>query len=473
MKEPTPAPRSESPLQVDVSVLAKLAVAGPRYTSYPTAPEWSDDFGEADALAAYTRAAASPDEPLSVYVHLPFCSRLCLYCGCTVEINGKQSRADSYLDAVEREIALVSARLGERRGVAQLHWGGGTPTFLSTKQLRRLFTMLTAAFRLEPGAEVSIEVDPHVTTRDQVELLAELGFNRVSMGVQDLDPAVQHAVRREQTVEETTSLIEGARELGVAGINVDLMYGLPEQTIEGFENTLDLVAGLRPDRLAVFGYAHVPWLKPTQKVLEKYDMPDAAQRTNLFSSALRKLGDAGYVVVGLDHFALEDDPMVSALRSGTLHRNFMGYATKPAPDMVGLGMSAIGDVAGSFIQNPRDTKTYEAVLASGHLPAARGLLRSAEDELRRSMILSLMCRMRLDLDELEGELRRSDLATHFATEWAELQPLAEQGFCTMSARRLDVTPTGRLFLRHMAMVFDESLRRRRAENDGPRFSKTL
>ena len=463
----------ESPLHVDESVLAKLAISGPRYTSYPTAPEWSDDFGESDAMAAYARAAQHPNEPLSVYVHLPFCSRLCLYCGCTVEINSKQSRADSYLDAVEKEIALVAGSLGARRRVVQLHWGGGTPTFLSTTQIHRLFTMLTESFDLESDSEISIEVDPHVTTRDQVELLAELGFNRVSMGVQDLDPVVQKVVRRDQTLEETTSLVASCRELGIAGINVDLMYGLPEQTLSGFDRTLDLVSDLRPNRLAVFGYAHVPWLKPSQKALEKYALPDATQRTSLFSAALRKLGDAGYVVVGLDHFALENDSMVTALRAGTLHRNFMGYATRPAPDMVGLGMSAIGDVAGSFIQNPRDTASYESMLANNHLPAARGLQRSPEDELRRSMILSLMCRMRLDLDELEGELERRDLATHFAAEWGELQVLADQGFCKLSERRLDVTPMGRLFLRHMAMVFDESLRRRREENDGPRFSKTL
>ncbi len=460
-------------LTVPDEVLAKLAVAGPRYTSYPTAPEWSDAFGEDDAVAAYRRASESPGDPLSLYVHLPFCSRLCLYCGCTVEIHGKQSRADRYLDAVEREIGLVSAHLRDRREVAQLHWGGGTPTFLSTTQLRRLFTMLTSAFRLLPDAEVSLEVDPHVTTREQLELLAELGFNRVSMGVQDLDPAVQQAVRREQTADETVELVEGCRELGVAGVNVDLMYGLPEQTLDGFGSTLDLIARVRPDRLAVFGYAHVPWMKPAQKALEKYAMPDPALRTRLFSEALHRLGDAGYVVVGLDHFALADDPMVHALEAGTLHRNFMGYATRPAPDMVGLGMSAIGDVAGAFTHNPRDTETYEARLADGHVPTARGLLRTPEDELRRTMILSLMCRMRVDLDELEAELGRDDLAAHFATEWDELRVYADEGFCTLDDRRLDVTPTGRLFLRHMAMVFDEHLRAKRAVGEGPRFSKTL
>jgi len=465
--------RTELPLHVDEATLARLAVAGPRYTSYPTAPEWSDDFGEADALAAYARAAARPDELLSVYVHLPFCRRLCLYCGCTVEIHGHQSRADRYLDAVERELRQVAAALGERRRVAQLHWGGGTPTFLSVAQLTRLHGLLVAAFRFEPGAEISIEVDPHETSAEQVDCLADLGFNRVSMGVQDFDQPVQQAVKRDQTLEETERLIAHCRARGIGGINVDLMYGLPEQTQAGFEATLAAVARLRPDRLAVFGYAHVPWMKPAQKVLEKFRMPDPAERTRLFGAALRDLGAAGYVVVGLDHFALASDPMVAALHAGTLHRNFMGYATRPAPDMVGLGMSAIGDVAGAFLQNARDTKTYEARLADGHLATVRGLLRTPEDELRRSVILSLMCRMRVDLDELESELQRHDLSQHFAAEWSELQPFAEQGFCTLEGRRLDVTPMGRLFLRHMAMVFDESLRRKRDAPGAPRFSRTL
>ena len=465
---------TESALQIDDALLAELAVPGPRYTSYPTAPEWSDDFGESDALSTYARAAAEPDQPLSVYVHLPFCTRLCLYCGCTVEINGRADRADRYLDAVEREIELAAAALGERRRVTQLHWGGGTPTFLTVDRLQRLHGALARAFRFDEGAEISIEVDPHVTTPEHVDCLADLGFNRVSMGVQDLDTAVQTAVRREQTLDETVGLIEHARARGVAGINVDLMYGLPEQSAEGFGATLDLVSGqLRPDRLAVFGYAHVPWMKPAQKALEKYRMPTAPERAQLFGLALSRLGDAGYTVIGLDHFARDDDPMVEALHAGRLHRNFMGYATKPAPDMLGLGMSAIGDLAGAYVQNARDTKTYEATLAEGHLPVTRGLHLSAEDELRRQIILSLMCRMRVDWAELEAQTGERELASRFAREWGELQRYADKGFCTLGDGRLDVTHTGRLFLRHLAMVFDAYLRERRAAGDGPRFSKTI
>ncbi len=457
-------------LAVDATVLQRMAVPGPRYTSYPTAPEW-DDVDETLAFDAYRRASASA-EPLCLYVHLPFCSRLCLYCGCTVEISGKQSRADAYLDAVEREIALVAPALGDRRDIAQLHWGGGTPTFLSVAQLQRLHGMIAAAFRFTPDAEQSIEVDPHVTSEDQIDALFALGVNRVSMGVQDLDPAVQTMVRREQTAAETDALVGWCRARGVQGLNIDLMYGLPGQSLKGFGATLDQIVDIGPDRLAVFGYAHVPWLKPAQKALEKYDLPSATARAELFALAIETLGAAGYEVIGLDHFAKADDELARALHAGELHRNFMGYATQPTEDMVGLGMSAIGEVAGTFLQNARDTATYEARLAEGHLPTIRGLRRSDEDELRRAAILDVMCRMELDLDALGARFGRSDLATHFAQEWSALAPFAEQGFCTIDGRVMRVTETGRLFLRHMAMVFDEYLAAKKPD-DGPRFSKTI
>ena len=462
-------------LHVDDALIERMAVSGPRYTSYPTAPEWSDDFGPDDAWAAIDRAAARADEPLTLYVHLPFCERLCLYCGCTVEIRGKKSFADTYLDAVEREIALVSERLGGRRTLAQMHWGGGTPTFLSCAQLERLHGMLSSAFTFAPDAERSLEVDPHVTTPEQVDLLFDLGFNRVSMGVQDLDPAVQAAVRRDQTEDDTARLIAQCRARGADGINVDLMYGLPGQTEAGFAGTLERVAAWKPDRLAVFGYAHVPWMKPAQKALEKLDMPSPALRARLFGLALEALGAAGHEVIGLDHFALPTDSLAQALHAGTLHRNFMGYATAPAEDMVAFGMSAIGELGGAFLQNARTTAEYQAALSAGRLATIRGLNRDAEDELRRAAILSIMCRMHLDLDELGARFGRDDLAQHFTTEWTELAPFTELGLCTLTDRRLDVTPTGRLFLRHMAMPFDAYLRKRRTDGapDAPRFSKTL
>ena len=463
-------------LGVDEATLLRMAGAGPRYTSYPTAPEWKDGFTEADALAACRRAAQRPQEPLSLYVHLPFCERLCLYCGCTVEIHGHRDRPVRYLDAVERELEIVAGALGARRDVAQLHWGGGTPTFLLPDQLERLWRAITRHFRILPGAEVSIEVDPHITTLEQADLLTSLGFNRVSMGVQDFDPHVQELVKRDQTVEETDALVRRLRERGVDGLNVDLMYGLPDQTEAGFGATLQRIVQMRPDRLAVFGYAHVPWMKPAQKVLEKTGhIPQAVERARLFALAVQVLGGAGYELIGLDHFALPTDSLWHALQQDRLHRNFMGYATAPADEMVSFGMSAIGDLGGAYVQNARSTKEYEPTLLSGHLATIRGLVRSEEDNLRRAAILSIMCRMRLDLDELERRTGRTGLAGHFATEWKELQRFVDEGFARWaSPRRFEVAPRGRLFLRHMAMVFDEYLRRQLATEDGrKRFSQTV
>lgn len=456
---------------VDEAQVLRLSQPGPRYTSYPTVPVWSDRVGEAEALAALERAARCPDAPLAVYVHLPFCRRLCLYCGCTVEITRSEERVTRYLAALEREIDAVAARLGARRRVAQMHWGGGTPTHLSVAELQRLHAMLARRFEILPGAEVSIEVHPHVTTRAQIDALAELGFDRVSLGVQDLDPGVQAIVHRDQTLDETRAVIEHCRARGVAGVNVDLMYGLPAQTEATWERTLDAVAELRPDRLAVYGYAHVPWLKPAQEVLEQAGLPSAPERARLFAAAVARLCACGYEVIGLDHFARTTDALWASLCAGTLHRNFMGYTTQPAAEMVAFGMSAIADVGGTFLQNARDTPGYEAATLAGRLATVRGLVRSADDDLRRAAIQSLMCRMRLDLDELERELGVTDLEERFAPEWERLLPLQDEGLCRVAPRRVDVLPVGRLFLRHLAMVFDAYLTR--PSGPVPRFSQTV
>jgi oxygen-independent coproporphyrinogen-3 oxidase len=458
-------------LHVDPALLTRWGGAGPRYTSYPTVPEWSAEFGEAGQRSALARASERADEPLALYVHVPFCASLCLYCGCTVQITRRADIVERYLDSLEREIAAVAGLLGRRRGTAQLHWGGGTPTHLSSAQIRRLFGALDRHFQFLPGAELSIEVHPHVTRAEQIDTLAELGFNRVSMGVQDLDPRVQEVVNRHQTTAETEALIAHCRARGVAGINVDLMYGLPEQTEATFAHTLDQIARWQPSRLAVYGYAHVPWLKPFQKSLERHALPDAALRTRLFCQAVDRLGASGYEVVGLDHFALRGDELFTALRAGTLHRNFMGYATSRAEDMVSFGMSAISEVAGSFYQNEHTTAAYQARIESGRLAAQRGLARTPEDELRRAAILELMCRMELDLDRLEARFPGRDLQRHFQTEWARLAPLAADELVQIGPRRVRVTELGRLFLRPVAMCFDEYLTRPRGS--APRFSKTV
>jgi oxygen-independent coproporphyrinogen-3 oxidase len=352
-----------------------------------------------------------------------------------------------------------------------LHWGGGTPTHLDANQLRRLYQKLASRFELLADAEVSIELHPHVTSPEQVETLVALGFNRFSMGVQDTDAHVQAVVHRDQTVEDTLRIVEQARGLGVEGINLDLMYGLPAQTEATFARTLETIESIRPDRLAVYGYAHLPWRIPAQGVLERDDLPDAVLRARLFATAVEGLTAAGYEVIGLDHFALREDALFQSLTRGDLQRNFMGYTTQRAPDMIAFGMSAISDVGGSFLQNARSTADYETALATGGLATVRGLARSDEDDLRRAVIQSLMCRMRLDLDELEGELGCAGLEQHFAAEWERLRPLEAEGLCRLEARRVEVTPLGRLFLRHLAMVFDAYLELDSAPTT--RFSQTV
>lgn len=456
---------------VDDATLLELSGPGPRYTSYPTAPVWSAEFGEAAAHAAYARAAARPDEPLSLYVHIPFCKRLCLYCGCSVDITHRADRVERYLEALECEFAMVAPLLKDRRQVVQLHLGGGTPTHLSPAQLERLMRALRSHFEFVPGAELGIEVHPHVTSFEQIDTLAALGFQRFSLGVQDLDPAVQNAVQRFQTTEETVALVEHCRKTGAQSVNLDLMYGLPEQTVTTFDRTLDTIEGLKPDRLAVYAYAHVPWLKPAQKVLENFNLPDPPQRARLFGLALERLSAAQYTLVGLDHFALPTDALARGLYDGTLHRNFMGYTTRNAPDMLAFGMSAIGDVGGAFLQNERTTKDYQKRVFEGRLAIVRGIERSREDNLRAQIILSLMCKMTLDLDLIGQQFGEANLAGRMSKELDRLRPFEARGFCIVEGSRVKVEPVGRLFLRQMAMVFDEYLPK--APQEGQRFSRTV
>ncbi len=456
-------------LTVDAEQVLRFSGPGPRYTSYPTAPAWSDRVGEAQAKQALARAGARRETPLSVYVHGPFCRSLCLFCGCTVEITQRADRVASYLDALRREIEMVAASLGGRRGVAQLHWGGGTPTHLSCVELEALFRGLTAHFELLPQAELSVEIHPHVTTLEQLDALLELGFRRISMGVQDTDPHVQAIVRRHQTLEETVRLIERVRRHAGTSINLDLMYGLPAQTRETFEQTLETVISIRPDRMAIYGYAHVPWLKPAQRPLEHERLPDPLLRAELFALAVERLSRAGYEVIGLDHFALPDDALSRALRQGSLQRNFMGYGVRCAEEMLAFGMSAIADVGGAFLQNARETKSYEEAVRAGHLATIRGHVRTAEDDLRRAVIQALMCRLRLDLGELEEEFGVDDLGQRFAREWEALREYEDEGFCRVKERSVEVLPKGRLFLRHLAMVFDAYLE----PSAKPRFSQTV
>ena len=458
-------------LSVDPEQVLRLSGPGPRYTSYPTVPLWTNAVDDAAAHAAFQRAASDAEAPLSIYVHVPFCKRLCLYCACNVKITKDETRVERYLEALEREIETKATLLGARRRATQMHWGGGTPTHLSSAQLRRLHGVLARHFEFRTGAEVSIEVHPHVTTNEQLDTLVDLGFSRISLGVQDVDTHVQEVVRRDQTVEDTTRTVEHSRSLGVSGVNIDLMYGLPAQTEATFAATLDTIASIRPDRLAIYGYAHVPWLKPAQRALEKQSLPDPQLRAKLFAGAVQRLGTFGYDVIGLDHFALSTDSLAQSLRDGSLHRNFMGYTTERAPDMVAFGTSAIGDVGGAFLQNAQTTDEYEKAIHAGGLATVRGLVRSEDDDLRRAVIQSLMCRMELDLDHLESDTGLAGLQERFAPEWARLQPLVDEGLCRVEPRRIEVLPTGRMFLRHVAMIFDAYLEQKSPGTS--RFSQTI
>lgn len=450
--------------------IARYDRPGPRYTSYPTAVEFHEGFGP-DAYAATLAAAARrPDDPLSAYVHLPFCAERCAFCGCNVIVGRDPGLADRYLDHLEREIALVAEALGERRTVVQLHWGGGTPSFLTTAQMARLMDAFEAAFALAPGAEVAIEVDPRVTTPEQVAWLAERGFTRVSMGVQDFDAAVQDAIGRHQTALQTTALYRRFRAAGIVSINLDLVYGLPAQTLDSFDATLDRTLALRPDRVAVYAYAHLPRTQKNQTRIDETLLPSQETRLLSFGLARQRFLEAGYVPIGMDHFALPGDGLARAAEDRTLHRNFMGYTTQVAPDVVAFGTSAIGEVDGAFAQNTKKLNRYEAALAEDRFPVERGYARTADDALRSDVIRALMVNLHLDVRDVERR-HGIDFAAYFADALATLRAGPEpDGFVRIAPETLEVTEAGRLFVRNVAMAFDAHLAKHRGTG---RFSRTV
>lgn len=458
---------------VTVELLRKYDRPGPRYTSYPTAVEFSESFTERDYrdhLAAANRAAG---EPLSLYVHLPFCEERCSFCGCNVVVTKKHHVAAGYLQYLHREIDMLAACLPDRRRVSQYHWGGGTPTYLSVEEIAALHRKIESHFEIEPDGEIAIEVDPRVTTLEQMDLLRSLGWNRLSMGVQDFDLAVQEAVNRVQSVEETRRIFDHGRALGFHSINIDLIYGLPLQTPEQFGTTVDVVIGMRPDRVAVYSYAYVPWIKGNQKKIDPQQLPTADAKLELFCVARNKFLDAGYVAIGMDHFALPGDEMAEASRSRTLHRNFMGYTVKMGSDMLGVGTSAIGDVSGAFAQNEKKLSTYYQALDAGKFPIERGYRLDDDDRLRREVIAQIMCNFHLRKAMIEQRFGvRFD--QYFARELAELAAAdgpVDHGFVELHPDRLEVVGNGRLFVRNVAMVFDRYLRQK--SGDQPVFSRTV
>jgi oxygen-independent coproporphyrinogen-3 oxidase len=463
---------SEHRIKVDLDTVRRFDRPGPRYTSYPTAVEFSDAVGEDAYLRKLAQSNAEGDAPLSLYAHLPFCEHRCLFCGCHVVITPHMPVAEKYMEYLHREIDLLAERLPDRRSLVQMHWGGGTPTYFSPAQLRELFEHVTKYFRFVDGAEIALEVDPRVTTRDHLRTLSDLGFNRLSMGVQDLTEEVQVAIDRNQTYDQTADLIATAREIGFTeGINVDLIYGLPKQRPETFAANLDKIIGMRPDRVAAYSFAYVPWIRGHQKKLDPEELPSPETKLELYMMAMDRFLAAGYEPIGMDHFALPDDELARASDERTLHRNFMGYTVRPAPDMLAAGVSGIGDVCGAFAQNVKKLSTYYEALDAGRFPIERGYVLDDDDKLRRYVITELMCNFRLEKERVR-ERFGVDFDDYFAAELRELEqgPVAH-GFLELGEGQLDITPRGRLFIRNVCMSFDRYLRSK--TQDKPVFSRTI
>jgi oxygen-independent coproporphyrinogen-3 oxidase len=454
-------------------LLQKYNTAGPRYTSYPTAPVWQDSYQHAQHREVILQTNARNPHPLSLYTHLPFCESRCLFCGCNVVITKQRDQAEKYLDYLFRELEMTAALMDRTRPVVQFHWGGGTPTYLSEEQMERLFRFQTGLFQLAPDAEIAIEVDPRVTTFSQLETLKALGFNRISLGVQDFNPTVQESINRVQPLDMTAAMTDKCRELGFAGLNFDLIYGLPHQTVESFEKTIREVIALSPDRLALYSYAHVPWLSPHQAQMPEEALPGADEKFRILQIALQRFTEAGYRYIGMDHFAKPDDELSLALDSGQLHRNFMGYTVQQGQlpsDLYGFGVSAISGLQGHFAQNWRKLSQYYEAVDTRQLPTMRGYVLSDEDRLRQQVILAILCQGRIDYSVFQDRFG-VEFTEHFKESLAQLEQLALDGLVCFSESGFTVTPLGRLFSRNIAMTFDAYLK---SMNSGkPTFSKTV
>ena len=455
--------------QVSGVLLEKYNRPGPRYTSYPTAPVWKDDFGPAD-LEQHYATADMRGTPLSLYMHLPFCESLCLFCACNVSIQKDKSVAIPYLAALKREIDHVARMVSRRRPVIQFHWGGGTPTYLAPPQLEDLFEYTRERFSFASDSEIGIEIDPRVTSTAHLEILRRLGFNRLSMGIQDFQPKVQETIRRVQPYEMTRDLIAASRELGFPSLNVDLIYGLPYQTAHSFRETIDQVLTLAPERVAMFSYAHVPWLRKQQGAFAAH-LPEGSEKFRIFRAGLDRFLSAGYVYIGMDHFARPEDELATAQRNRTLHRNFQGYTTKAGADLYGMGVSAISSIGESYAQNRREIPAYQTGVAERGVATMRGYRLSQDDVIRRAVIGRLLCHTVIPKQEVELQFAIS-FDEYFAAEIAALEEPAADGLVALDSAEIRVTPLGRIFIRNIAMAFDHYLHEQQLSQK-PLFSKTL
>jgi oxygen-independent coproporphyrinogen-3 oxidase len=453
-------------------LLTRFDVSGPRYTSYPTADRFVEAFSQADlhqALDLRNQGLGQKNRPLSIYVHIPFCESLCYYCACNKIITKHHEKAEPYLRYLAKEVELYTLSIGIGQSVSQLHLGGGTPTFLSNDELRELMSMLKRSFSFVAGGEYSVEVDPRTVDASRLALLFELGFNRLSFGVQDFDPEVQKAVHRIQPAKQVFDLVASARKIGFESVNVDLIYGLPKQTPESFDRTLQQVNALRPDRIALYAYAHLPArFKPQRRILST-ELPVPSSKIAMLSRSMDALMNAGYVFVGMDHFALPEDALAVAKRQGRLHRNFQGYSTQPDCDLLGLGVSAIGRTGGTYSQNAKTMAEYVDMLDSGQLPIVKGLALSRDDLIRRAWIMAIMCQGHVQYEAF-NEAWLIDAKKYFAAELSQLEGLQSDGLVALTDGGLQVTAMGWFFVRGVAMVFDKYLQ---ADRNRARFSKII
>ena len=445
-----------SKLTVDLDLVQKYNVAGPRYTSYPPATKFTDAVKWPE-LAERILENNRTDRDLSLYFHIPFCETLCWYCGCTTVITLNHNQGSTYINYLDKEIAQMGTLLNPRRKAVQLHWGGGSPTFLNPDEIRRLGDSIHRHFTFSDDLEAGVEIDPRRLTRDHIAALREIGFNRASLGVQDFDPVVQESVHRIQPREMTEQVLGWVRELGFSSVNFDLIYGLPHQTVESFNRTLDIVLSLQPDRLAVFSYAHVPWVKPAQKILEHKVLPPPEVKLQLLKAVIERLTENNrYVYIGMDHFARPGDELAVAQKRKQLQRNFQGYSTRAGADIYAFGMSSISQIPDAYFQNEKDLPKYYAALDAGQVPLVRGYLVTDEDKIRRETIMRVMCDLSLDYAAMSQRLGLN-FPSHFERELESLAGFESDGLLRRSSTGMEVTDTGRLFIRNIAMSFDNTL----------------